>query len=364
MILISAFPADYHSIAAHLALATGGVDSVLVDLGQIPFAQVIANSRTHDFIIEASSALNISKVDTVWHRRLTAAKFPNVDERDREFAEKEAEEFYHNFIAVMESYVDRWINPLSQSRSRRSKAAQEIFARNAGVSTPASIISNDSRYLEDLFVNADVGGYICKFFTPRHWVEDGQTFELMTCDIDRDKLNAISDDFLLPLVVQNKIKKSYEVRITCFGGFAVSIALNSQRFEATSTDWRMIHSSALEPELIEPPGNIKLFMKQLMQHLDIVFGCFDFIVDESGTWVFLEVNPQGQFLFVEESIPESNLLSTMCEYLCHNGSPWDFEPSGQGGFPSLSTVDQKAKSIYNEELMNGNIDPIRTYTSA
>jgi hypothetical protein len=60
----------------------------------------------------------------------------------------------------------------------------------------------------------------------------------------------------------------------------------------------------------------------LMRKLDIVFGCFDFIVRPDGQYVFLEVNQAGQFLFVENyaGLP---LLDAFTEFL-RQASP-DFE---------------------------------------
>jgi hypothetical protein len=36
-----------------------------------------------------------------------------------------------------------------------------------------------------------------------------------------------------------------------------------------------------------------------MVDLGLVYGAFDFVIGPDGTWIFLEVNPGGQFRFVE-----------------------------------------------------------------
>jgi hypothetical protein len=51
-----------------------------------------------------------------------------------------------------------------------------------------------------------------------------------------------------------------------------------------------------------------------MHKLDIVFGCFDFIVRPDGRHVFLEVNQAGQFLFVEHETGQP-LLDAFSEFL-------------------------------------------------
>jgi hypothetical protein len=48
---------------------------------------------------------------------------------------------------------------------------------------------------------------------------------------------------------------------------------------------------------------------------DPAFCCFDFTVTPGGDHVFLEANQMGQFLWVEEKVPELPMLDTMCAFL-------------------------------------------------
>lgn len=52
-----------------------------------------------------------------------------------------------------------------------------------------------------------------------------------------------------------------------------------------------------------------------MRQLGIVFGCFDFIITPDDEYIFLEVNEMGQFLWIEEILPELKLLDKFCEFL-------------------------------------------------
>lgn len=48
----------------------------------------------------------------------------------------------------------------------------------------------------------------------------------------------------------------------------------------------------------------------LMKKLGLAFGCFDLIVTPENEYYFLEVNEQGQFLWVEEENPNISMLNT------------------------------------------------------
>ncbi|WP_019217958.1 hypothetical protein [Legionella tunisiensis] len=52
-----------------------------------------------------------------------------------------------------------------------------------------------------------------------------------------------------------------------------------------------------------------------MKCLGIIFGCFDFIVSTDNELYFMEINEQGQFLWIEEINPEINMLETWIQFL-------------------------------------------------
>jgi glutathione synthase/RimK-type ligase-like ATP-grasp enzyme len=74
----------------------------------------------------------------------------------------------------------------------------------------------------------------------------------------------------------------------------------------------------VEPYELPPAVSEKCL--ELMRRLGIIFGCFDFIVTPDGRHVFLEVNPMGQWLWVEQMCGMP-LLEAFCEFLGAEGVP-------------------------------------------
>ena len=62
------------------------------------------------------------------------------------------------------------------------------------------------------------------------------------------------------------------------------------------------------------PSAVKTSILAMMKGLGLSFGTIDMKIDESDKYVFLEVNPQGQFLYVEilTGLP---LARAMAEFL-------------------------------------------------
>jgi D-alanine-D-alanine ligase-like ATP-grasp enzyme len=69
----------------------------------------------------------------------------------------------------------------------------------------------------------------------------------------------------------------------------------------TIVDWRnplCIDKLDYSVTTLDPP--IELFCLEMLRELGLQFGAFDFIVDKEGELYFLEVNPNGQWYWLED----------------------------------------------------------------
>lgn len=79
--------------------------------------------------------------------------------------------------------------------------------------------------------------------------------------------------------------------------------------EATKVDWRP--QTALNPHSVASvPDDIADFCRKFIQEQRLLYGAMDFIVDHEGRYVFLENNPSGQYLWLEQEtgIPITDAL--------------------------------------------------------
>ena len=109
------------------------------------------------------------------------------------------------------------------------------------------------------------------------------------------KLEAIR---LSPGIFQAHVAKAYEVRTTVVGSRIFSAKINSQSEARTSTDWRRAPFD-VSYDVIDLPSDIEETIHAFMTSFRIVYGAFDFIVTPEGRYVFLEVNPAGQYMWIE-----------------------------------------------------------------
>ncbi|SJL19874.1 hypothetical protein PGIN_3-3_00944 [Porphyromonas gingivalis] len=103
-------------------------------------------------------------------------------------------------------------------------------------------------------------------------------------------------------MVQKAIPKQFEVRVFFLMGECFSMAIMSQDDENTETDYRKYNFD--NPNRFLPfqlPKNIEDKVVDLMAELSLNTGSIDFILTPENEYIFLEVNPTGQFGMVDYS---------------------------------------------------------------
>ncbi len=82
------------------------------------------------------------------------------------------------------------------------------------------------------------------------------------------------------------------MRLVCFGKSAYAAII-----ETDELDWRP--NLSVPVYAVDVPEYVRLKALEVLNDLDLQMGIFDLKETPQGEWVWLEVNPQGQFLFLE-----------------------------------------------------------------
>ena len=321
-------PEDAHATVAATALESLGVEAVLWYGAQFPAAQTqsVSIGDGHDFswaVETADDSFGGDGFDVVWARRIQPPEAPDhVHPDDREFVARELEQYYSAIWNAIEPEAF-WVNPLAAQRPANSKICQLRQAESVGLAIPPTLVSNAPGKIRDFLERHRHRGTIYKGFYPATWEEDGRRLALPTRPVTLDDLP--SDDMLqaVPGIFQARIDKAFEVRLTMFGDHPIAARIDSQAHSLGEEDWRMIHIAELPVSFYRMPASVLAKVRAFMRRLDIVFGCFDFIVEPDGAHVFLEVNQTGQWLWVEQAAPEILMLETFCRFLLHGRRDFD-----------------------------------------
>lgn len=135
--------------------------------------------------------------------------------------------------------------------------------------------------------------------------DNTQLVEGYTIEVEADILIKMTDKHFFPSLIQEKIEKRYEVRIFFLFGKCYPMAILSQRDPQTSLDFRR-YNQVIPNRMMGCciPQELDDKIIKFMELAGHNCGSLDFIKSQEGEYIFLEVNPVGQFGFV----------STNCNY--------------------------------------------------
>ncbi len=192
----------------------------------------------------------------------------------------------------------RWINPRKTDQFVRYKVLQLYSAKKHGIKIPRTLISNDVYKIKEF-----CGGNFDRFvYKPLTYLYEYPNKILFTTLLSEELIDKYIDTInICPCIFQEKIDKKFELRITVVGREVFSAKIFSQEREDTKIDWR---KNQFELRYEEYLIDDKLRESILQFHTDnkLVFGAYDFIMTPEGHPIFLEVNPSGQWLWIEEKL--------------------------------------------------------------
>lgn len=315
-VLLFSLDHDPHASAVAWALRRNGVPCRLN-----PSLRVDATTRISLHINGTDDRVSIDDIDgmhirSAWYRRPRLPEAGHCLEADRPFIEGQWKYFQKGIFDAGEDLLDTlWVNRPRAADYAESKLVQLQAARRAGLLIPDTVIGNRARDVAKLIDRW--GRVVFKTFYPQSWDDSsrGTTYQMSAVLLDAATELPEQAIALSPGIYQRYIDKSYDVRVTVVGSqmFAVQMKNASGR---AYFDWRP-HSHDqdmhIEPFIIGAPLEAKL--REVMRRLGIVFGCIDLVVSPQNDIYFLEINQAGQFLFVEELMPQMRILRAMAAML-------------------------------------------------
>lgn len=187
------------------------------------------------------------------------------------------------------------------------------MAKKLGLETPRFEVITNSEQLES--AQKAMGGIVTKAIV-------NGVYDVIGNERYYTYTELIPDDFVTPEVltpfapslVTALIKKQFEIRSFFLDGKFYSMAIFSQGSEETKIDYRIAPPPVEIPYQL--PEDIEKKLTELYKQLDLNTGSADLIVDENGEYIFLEINPVGQFGMT--SVPcNYNLEEKIANYLTH-----------------------------------------------
>lgn len=180
-----------------------------------------------------------------------------------------------------------------------NKLDQIKFALERGMHVPDTIVTNDPSDLKDFYEKHR--GNICFKLQKGAVIRTSEGNKVVyTNKVIMEHMKNASLVSTHPSLFQQYIDKEFEIRIIATDKTTTGIAIHSQDVEISKIDYRRYDFKNVKYNHVDLPNNVKDFCSNVLTHYGLHFGAFDFIYSKEEKYVFLELNPNGQWLWLEE----------------------------------------------------------------
>lgn len=312
---------DFNAHAMSWALARAGHQPVWAHSGSLadPALGTLSLECDGHSALWASDGWERGRFTSVWLRWLRSpSRFPGVADADRNFVAREWGCAQDNLLALAGALDGAlWVNPPASAERAENKIVQLQAAIQCGLRVPPTLLSNEPKAIRDFLTRHPRAIY--KPFRAHCWQDQdgGRIYETPTALIDDPEQLSDAALRLCPGLYQRYVEKRCDIRLIMIGEHFFGARINS-RTRGSYVDWRPMDLCTAADVLVsdwQPPAALAERLRELMRRLGLVYGAIDLVIDQDDQAVFLEVNQVGQFLFVEEWLPQHPLLRAMCAML-------------------------------------------------
>ncbi|MFD0635727.1 ATP-grasp domain-containing protein [Catenulispora yoronensis] len=261
---------------------------------------------------------------SIWFRRPFYYEFPaDLQHYERRFVAAEREQALQTLYSSFQCY---WMSAPEALRSASWKGEQLARAARMGFAVPETLVTTDPGQV-DAFYAKHRGQVIVKSMAGAGAMAGrlgpdpvpAPAVRLATRMLTPDDLRRLDSVKVAPCQFQEYVPKDYEVRATVVGADVFAAEIHSQDDERTRVDFRDFTADVVYKATVLP-DDVRERCVEFVRSYGLEYGAVDLIRHPDGRFVFLEVNPTGKFMFVEQRVPELRITDAVADRLAHGGS--------------------------------------------
>jgi hypothetical protein len=238
--------------------------------------------------------LDLNDVHAVWYRRAVhPGPVAGLSRGQRAFV---AGELRHLSMGLVLNPDVTWVNPIDSVSVAEHKLYQLQVARQVGFRVPRTFVSRDAAELRR-FAAENEAGTICKPIFHGMFVDEGDAYSVYTRRVVPDSFEVECVN-ICPVLLQEEITRRADVRVTFVGPryFAADITGDSSLVDWRDPDVSVSYSASTLTDDVEGK------CRRMLDRLGLIYGAFDFVRTPEGQLVFLEVNPTGEWAWLEDQL--------------------------------------------------------------
>lgn len=294
-VLVVSRPDDRHGDVVLEELQRRGVSTFRLSLNTLRTLEVNYRLGHCLELRHGNDWLQFLAPGTVWWRRPGWPELDDVGLQEQELVDAESRAF---FFGALESLAVRWVDPPWKVELAERKLVQLAAAKEQGLRVPQTLVTSSS---SEALRFAGQGAIVAKAMSsgrgPAPYVDQVEPTQL-------------ADLGQCPVVLQELVQAEADIRVVTVGSEVFS--WRRSRRPGEPIDWRAADPRGSGFVVADLDRVSQEAMLRLTRTLGLSMSVQDWLLTDSEL-VFLEVNPQGQWLFLAEA--QSLIVESLARFL-------------------------------------------------
>ncbi|UUU33641.1 ATP-grasp ribosomal peptide maturase [Streptomyces sp. CA-210063] len=235
-----------------------------------------------------SRSVDLEQLGAVYWRRPVWPMFEHLAEADARLAAAQVRYGIGGTLYALPGCL--WVNHPLRNAAADYKPTQLALAHRLGLTVPPTLVTNDSDEARQFIREHREVIHKTLRWTP--YQRDGISLTSWASPVRAEEL----DDTVrvTPHLFQARVDKVADVRVLIVGRRVFAVRIDSDLL-----DWRKDYT-ALKYSVVDLPNRLEKTLLTYLDHFGLASGSFDLAVDRDGEHHWLELNPNGQWGWLEE----------------------------------------------------------------
>lgn len=198
--------------------------------------------------------------------------------------------------------LEAWMNHPSLNVRASHKMEQLSRAARFGLAVPPTLVSQDADRVRNFWAECD-GRMIVKplasgYLERQPPSDDTAIYANRVSEAALDDLGLVSR---CPTLFQQEVTKRLDVRLCIVDDQVAAVGMVAEEGGIQRLDIRRGSRNEVKYQEVEPPPEVESALIALVRSYSLRFAAVDMAVADDGRWVFFEINPNGQWAWLDIS---------------------------------------------------------------